>query len=332
MRQAAEPVLSCDTTTVATLSPEELWFEEIRPDFAQGNISIIAGAKKLIEAKRALKKRDGSFPRLVEKLGMDLGKAERLMKIARHPVLGNSAHAPIMPVSWTVLYMLSALSAETLERLLADGTVHPGLERKEAEGLVRKARESNSNGGARGGDRNDDCGGSRGDDGGDHTEDRGGDSGDHSEHHDAGGAEDEDHSAADRGVDRDSADPPPQTSVVQDDSGPGPDSRGELDRKLARLEELERELCLWDRRRGGFESEIQELKARLDETTVPHQRRLFRQALRSLEKAETSDLGEKEKRKLRADATTDLVEFVRAAARDGLRLERFDIVCRPESH
>ena len=45
-------------------SPGERWFEEIRPDFVQGNIGFTARAKKLIDAKRALKKRDGSFTRL----------------------------------------------------------------------------------------------------------------------------------------------------------------------------------------------------------------------------------------------------------------------------
>jgi hypothetical protein len=50
-------------------SPGERWFEEIRPDFVQGNIGFTARAKKLIDAKRALKKRDGSFTRLVERAG-----------------------------------------------------------------------------------------------------------------------------------------------------------------------------------------------------------------------------------------------------------------------
>jgi hypothetical protein len=50
-------------------STGERWFEEIRPDFVQGNIGFTARAKKLIDAKRALKKRDGSFTRLVERAG-----------------------------------------------------------------------------------------------------------------------------------------------------------------------------------------------------------------------------------------------------------------------
>jgi len=61
--------------TPLPLSPEtvrstgERWFEEIRPDFVQGNIGFTTRAKKLIDAKRALKKRDGSFTRLVERAG-----------------------------------------------------------------------------------------------------------------------------------------------------------------------------------------------------------------------------------------------------------------------
>jgi hypothetical protein len=52
--QQANPQTPLTVSPEAALSPEERWLEEIRPDFVQGN-SIIAGAKKLIDAKRALK-------------------------------------------------------------------------------------------------------------------------------------------------------------------------------------------------------------------------------------------------------------------------------------
>jgi hypothetical protein len=140
---ASKPKFQQKNKDEAALAAEQDWFERIRPDFTQGNLGFIAGAKKLIDAKRALKKRDGSFPRVVKKLGMDLGKAERLMKIARHPVLGNSAHAPIMPVAWTTLYTLAVLPPALLEQLIADGAIHPDLERQQAEQLVREARGRN---------------------------------------------------------------------------------------------------------------------------------------------------------------------------------------------
>lgn len=315
------------------------WFEYIRPDFIQGNIATIAGAKKLIEAKRALKGckgGKGGFTLLVETLGMDLGKAERLMVIARHPVLSKSAHAPILPLSWMTQYTLAKISPEVLDQLIADGRINPHLERKEAECLVELARGRNSTNGGRaevhpdgrgdGGEHPD-----VGDDGHDDDHDDGHDAG-HGDDRDAGHDEDCDdavgHAEPHGGEDHDQRADGGESA--RDDFGPN--SQNEIDRKLARAEELEREMRLWEIQRSGFESDIQELKALLDETSVPHQRRLFRQALRSLQKAESSDINEKEKRFLRASATTDFVEFVRSAARDGLGLNRFDIVCRPETH
>src|SRR5262249_16644577 len=121
------------------------WFEYCAPDFTLTNVNKISGANKLIEAKAAFKGpkgsngskgSKGSFTLLVEGLGMDLGKAERLMVIARHPVLSNSAHAPILPLNWMTQYTLAKISPGALAQLIADERMHPGLERKEAERMV----------------------------------------------------------------------------------------------------------------------------------------------------------------------------------------------------
>jgi hypothetical protein len=312
------------TATPAALSPEEDWFEQIRPDFTQGNVSIIAGAAKLIEAKKALKKNKGSFVRLVERLDLDLDKAERLMKIARHPVLRDSAHARNLPLSWMTLYTLAALPPKALEDFIADGTVHPRLERKQAERLVQKVRGSNSNGArdqGRDGDRGTDHGGDHVHDhvhGGDRDGDPGGD---HDTDSDRQGC-------AEQNVDRTRA-----TQTVAQNSAIGPDSRSELDRKWARLEELERETRRQEIQRAGYESEIEELKAKLGpEIPIRPQQRLFQQAMRALEKSDAPGMLEKESRFLKQSAVTDLIELVRSAVRDGLKPDRFDLFYRPEPH
>jgi hypothetical protein len=56
------------------------------------------------------------------------------------------------------------------------------------------------------------------------------------------------------------------------------------------------------------------------------------QAVRALQKAELPTKVEKEKRSLRQSALTDLIGFVQAAARDGLKPERFDLFYRPVVH
>ena len=321
------PVNDPALLAAAAPTPEDQWFELIRPDFVQGNASVLAGAAKLIEAKKALKGTKGSFVRLVERLGQDLDTVERKMKIARHPVLRDSAHARNLPLSWMTLYTLAALPPKALEDFIGDGTVHPGLERKQAERLVQKVRGSNSNG-AGGQDRDDggdhhdagDAGDQQhhADAGGDHHD--GGDAGDcHHHHHGAGGGDHaEDHDARD-------SEPPAQDI--------GPNSRGELDRKAARLEELERENRRLERTCIAQTSEIEELQARLGpEEPIRSQRKLFQRAARALKKAEVPDTLEKEARSLKQGAVTDLVELVRSAVRDGLEPNRFDLFYRPAVH
>ena len=108
------------------LTMEEEWGARIRPHFSRGNTLYIAGWAELAEAKRDLKKRGGSFIALVEvQLEMDLGTVERQMKIARNPVLADSAHAPNLPISWMTLYVLASLPLKVLEGFIKDGTNWP---------------------------------------------------------------------------------------------------------------------------------------------------------------------------------------------------------------
>ena len=112
-----------------------------------------------------------------------------------------------------------------------------------------------------------------------------------------------------------------------------PNGHGEIESKLARLDELEREMALWEIRRHGYEREVEELKAKLGpETDIRCQRRLFQQALRTSQKSETPYMPEKEKRSRANSATTDLIELVRLVVRDGLRVERLDLIYRSEIH
>ena len=225
-----------------------------------------------------------------------------------------------MPSNWTTLYVLTRLPPKTRENWIADRTISPRLTHRAAEALVRKARQSNSNG--RSGE----------------AEDHGGDGGELGEQHDVGGDGDRGEDCSgdahceshdeDRGAEDEPAAGAP-TAVAND---VGENSEGEVARKLARANELEREARCWEIRRVGYESEIEELKAKLDETSVRHQRRLFRQVLEAMGKSEAANIPAKEKRAFHNGVIIDLTEFVRSAARDGLSLTRFDLYCRPEQH
>jgi hypothetical protein len=300
-------VLPCVTPSPGT---EEEWAEAIRHDLATGTASYINAGRKFIQAKKALKKTNGSFIHLVTVLlGYDLDTAERWMEIARHPVLSDSATLRNLPTAWTTLYQLSHVPPKLLLKYIADGTVHPQLTCRAAAQLLK----SGSNGGH---DPDDDAAGD-----GDADRGRGGDHGGDHQHVD----DQENHDA-------DPAGNVPAAESVADNSI-GPNSQGEIERKLARLKELERETRRQAIRLAGYESEIQALNAKLGpETPIRSQRKLFQQALRALQKSEIPGTLEKEVRFLKQSATTDLVELIRSAVRDGLKPERFDLVYRPELH
>jgi hypothetical protein len=93
--------------------------------------AILATGKLLLEARTALK--HGEFASMIESLPFGRRTAERLISIAANPVLSNATHVSHLPASWGTLYVLSKLPKQTLLARLADGTVHPALERFEAE-------------------------------------------------------------------------------------------------------------------------------------------------------------------------------------------------------
>ncbi len=320
---------------VSPTTPDSVtaWFEYVAPDFTQSNVATITGVKKLIEAKKALKKREGSFLQLLEALGQDADKIERLIIIAMHPVLSDSALARNLPLGWTTQFALAKIPPDTLLGFIADGTISPNLTRREAEALAKRARGSNSKNGngasadlgdARGDAHNDVHSNAHGDAAGNTRGDA------HSDADDDGG---DDHDGGDNDeLQREEVD---GTAAAQNAArnDVGENSPSEIERKLARLDELEREAGLWAIKQHGYEAEVQELRAKLDEgTSIRHQRRLFRQAIEAMEKAGAPNTLAKDQRALHNSAVVDLTEFVRSAARNGLRLSRFDIYLRPEVH
>jgi hypothetical protein len=53
------------------------------------------------------------------------------MQIAGEKRLTNVSPGKHLPPSWTTLYELTKLDDDTLERKLRDGTIHPGMRRKD---------------------------------------------------------------------------------------------------------------------------------------------------------------------------------------------------------
>jgi hypothetical protein len=271
------------------LNPEKQWAARIRSHLETGVAGYIAGGLELIQAKRDLKKQRGSFIHMVEaELGENVDAVEKWMAIARNPFLADSANLRNLPTAWTTLYVLSPLKPSILAELVETGRLNPALTGAAATVLVRTVRGRNDRrvAGRDGGPDHDDG----------HGADRGG--GEH-----AVGVGDENAAGAgDAVADGDAAgeveNSLPAKTASQD--AIGPDSRGELERKLARLDELERETRRQAIQLTGYESEIEELKAKLGpETPIRSQRKLFERAMRALKKSDAPGMLEKESRFLK---------------------------------
>ena len=99
---------------------------------------FIEAGEWLIEAKRGPDKLPhGEFLAMVaDDLKISADTAQRLMKIAGHPVLSNAAYARLLPPTRETLYELTKVEDDKLEAAIKDGRVNPMMERKDAAGLL----------------------------------------------------------------------------------------------------------------------------------------------------------------------------------------------------
>jgi len=115
----------------------------IKGAWQKGVESILETGRLLVEAKREL---PGGFLAMIEcDLPFGWSTAERLMKIAEHPVLGDSAHAPNLPPSWMTLYELTKLAPDELRTKLAAGAIHPSVDRRTVTLMLQKQRAGEGN-------------------------------------------------------------------------------------------------------------------------------------------------------------------------------------------
>jgi hypothetical protein len=121
----------------------EFWAEKICVSLSRTVESIIQVGQDLVEAKSQLG--HGEWGRMFEEnlLPFGINSAQRLMAIARHPVLSKTEHVQLLPSSWGTLYQLSRVSGPKLKEALSNGTITPEMPRKAVAALIeRDDRES----------------------------------------------------------------------------------------------------------------------------------------------------------------------------------------------
>jgi hypothetical protein len=111
------------------------WATRINATWRKSVEHIIETGRLLREAKAELG--HGNWCGLFSARGFDgavpftVRTAQMLMVIADHPVLSDANHGTHLPPCWRTLYELSSVPDDELIHLIEDGTVHPGMMRKD---------------------------------------------------------------------------------------------------------------------------------------------------------------------------------------------------------
>jgi hypothetical protein len=125
---------------MVNLVSRKQWKVKITASWQKAVTSIIETGHLLIQAKRELDR--GEWLKLFEdKVPFSEDTAQRLMLIARHPILGNTAYTRHLPPSWYTLYELTKIPQITLTKMISGGEISPELEQQEAIALYKSTIE-----------------------------------------------------------------------------------------------------------------------------------------------------------------------------------------------
>lgn len=113
------------------------WADQINSIWRQTAEAYLKMGKLLVEARATLE--DKEYKKLLDKdLDFDERKAQKLVRIARNPVLTAPSNVKLLPPSYSTLNVLAQLDNSDLKRLFTRGDIHPNMERADAEELVEK--------------------------------------------------------------------------------------------------------------------------------------------------------------------------------------------------
>ena len=119
-------------TMMSVITERTQWAGHIAAAWQKSVDSIIETGRLLLAAKADPKMQHGEWGTMVESdLSFNRHTAHKLMQIAGDKRLTNVSQGKHLPPSWTTLYELTKLDDDTLKRKLRDGTIHPGMRRKD---------------------------------------------------------------------------------------------------------------------------------------------------------------------------------------------------------
>jgi hypothetical protein len=95
----------------------------------------------LIEAKDKLE--HGAFTAMIRNdLPFKARKAQMLMAVATDKRLQNANHGSLLPPHWRTLYKLTKLDDVAFDKAIVSGTIHPEMQRRDAEALLPPPQSS----------------------------------------------------------------------------------------------------------------------------------------------------------------------------------------------
>ncbi len=115
------------------------WVARINASWRASVEAMLDVAALLLKAKAALP--HGEFSKMIaDDLPFGDRTAQRLMAIAKDPVLSNPTHASHLPSSWMTLHELTTLPKPVLTQALAAGTITPETTRRDVARLREDTR------------------------------------------------------------------------------------------------------------------------------------------------------------------------------------------------
>ena len=116
------------------------WPIQIQRVWVQGTTNILKLARIVSRARRAMD--FGAWTRMwrSKQLPFAVSKAKILVRVGERLGDLNGQTFGRLPSGWSILYQLARLDRTTLERLIQEGVIHPGLTEREARRLVAQFR------------------------------------------------------------------------------------------------------------------------------------------------------------------------------------------------
>jgi hypothetical protein len=109
---------------------QSYWSSAIRESWQKSTESIFETGRRLLQAREELDRDVFNAMRLP----FGMRTKQMLIRIAEHPIFAN--HGSQLPPCWRTLYELTKLNDNVLRGLLEDGTINPGMQRKDVSALL----------------------------------------------------------------------------------------------------------------------------------------------------------------------------------------------------